>query len=163
MKDLNFNPYKTKDEFRQNYKLHDLAETYGKNLLIQWGFGFTEFGKDNRHQKVWEDGEDQPDLIIEYNGKKALVDWKGKHHPIWLSNKRAILSYESWKSKLNLPVLICFALFNNHEAFLDFKFACLGVHSYTSSNQKEWDKNTTVEFEKDLPEFTKANVLKYLI
>ncbi len=163
MKDLDFDPYKTKNEFRQNYKLHDLAETYGKNLLIQWGFEFKEFGKDNRHQKVWEGGEDQPDLIIEYKGKRALIDWKGKHHPAWLANQRAVNSYENWNNKLKLPVLICFALFNNNDSFLEFKFACLGVHKYSSSEKKEWDKNTTVEFQKDLPDFSKPNVLMYLI
>ena len=37
MKGLDFRPAKSKEEFRGNYKLHDLAERTGKNLLVQWG------------------------------------------------------------------------------------------------------------------------------
>ena len=112
MKKLDFNPYKTKDEFQNNYKLHDLAETYGKNLLIQWGVKFSEFGKDNRYQKIWERGKDKPDLLIEYNGEKAFLDWKGKHKKVWLVNKRAFDSYKFLKDKYSLPAFICFSVFS---------------------------------------------------
>ncbi len=110
MKKLDFNPHKSKEAFRNNYKLHDFAEVYGKNLLIQWGFTFHEFGKDKRYEKVWEKGQDKPDLIIEYKGKKALLDWKGKHKNVWLVNKRAVDSYFVWREKLKIPVFVCFAV-----------------------------------------------------
>ncbi len=162
MKELDFNPHKSTADFRKNYKLHDQAEIYGKNLLIQWGFHFEEFGEDNRHSRVWEEGNDKPDLIIEYRGKKAMVDWKGKHHNTWLANERAVRSYEKWIKKFNMPMFICFAVFDGNNLFLEFRFACLGKHKYSLSHKKEWDKNSTVEFEKDLPELTKPNILKCL-
>ena len=162
LKDLDFNPHKSTKEFRNNYKLHDLAETYGNNLLIQWGFNFDEFGKDNRYEKVWEKGEDKPDLLIEYKNHRALLDWKGKHKPLWIVNKRAVSSYEKWKLKMQLPVFICFAVFDVHNMVLDFHFACLGNHGYIVSVKKEWDKNDTIEFKTDLPVFSKSNILKYL-
>ena len=162
MKELDFKPKKSTDEFRKNYRLHDLTDTCGKNLLIQWGFNFKEFGRDKRFEKVWEGGGDQPDLIIDYKGKKAFVDWKGKRRPTWHANLRAVLAYETWKEKLGLPLLICFAVFDNGESLTDFRFACLGEHNYSKSKGKAWDKNTVVEFDPNLPEFKKANVLKFI-
>ncbi len=160
MKSLDFNPHKSTEEFRKNYKLHDLAEMYGKNLLIQWGVRFNEFGGDERYKKVWEGGGDKPDLVIEYKGKKALLDWKGKHKPVWIVNKRAVGSYEAWKEKLKIPTIICFAVFDKNNILTDFRFAKIGLHLYSPSKQKEWDKNETVEFNTPLPEFTKPNILQ---
>ncbi|MCB0732542.1 MAG: hypothetical protein KDC88_16080, partial [Ignavibacteriae bacterium] len=93
MKTLDFKPKKSKEDFRKNYKLHDLAEYHGKNLLTQWGIDFEDFGKDKRYEKVWEKGEDKPDIIAELNGKKFLIDWKGKTKEVFWVNKRAIDSY----------------------------------------------------------------------
>lgn len=160
MKDLDFNPHKSTKEFRKNYKLHDLAEIYGKNLLIQWGFKFIEYGKDKRYEKVWEKGEDKPDLLIEYKDKRALLDWKGKHKPVWIVNKRAVDSYKIWEEKLKLPMIICFAVFDASNLLDNIYFASTLMHKYEISKKKEWDKNLTVEFEKDLPLFTKPNLLK---
>lgn len=162
MKELNFKPHKSTKDFRKNYKLHDLAEQHGKNLLIQWGFKFIEYGKDKRFEKVWEKGEDKPDLIIEYKDKRALLDWKGKHKSIWLVNKRAIDSYKRWEEKLKTPVIICFFLFNNNNSINKICFALINSHKYQTSKRKEWDKNQTIEFEKDLPLFSKVNLLKFL-
>ncbi len=163
MKDLDFTPYKSGKEFRNNYKLHDMAENYGKNMLIQWGFTFSDFGGDKRFEKVWEKGEDKPDMIISYKGRRAFVDWKGKHKSTWLINKRAFLSYESWMKKLNVPVIVCFFVFDKSNSRVESRFACIGKHSYIESKRKEWDKNTTVEFEMDLPEFTKLNLVNYIL
>ena len=162
MKKLDFNPSKSTDDFRKNYKLHDIAEYNGKNLLTQWGFKCTEFGEDNRYKKVWEKGEDKPDTIISYNDKSALLDWKGKHGSTWLVNERAIRSYEKWSAELKLPLVIAFFVIDNERKIVKRKFAVLNNHSHKLSNNKQWDKNSTVEFEKDLPDFTKANLLKYI-
>jgi len=75
MKELDFRPAKSKEEFRSNYKLHDLSEQVGKNLLVQWGFDFKTLGEDKRYQKLWEKGEDKPDIILTSKGKSALLDW----------------------------------------------------------------------------------------
>jgi|GEM_PF-614425 hypothetical protein len=163
MKELDFNPYKTGKEFRNNYKLHDLAENHGKNLLIQWGFSFSEFGGDKRFEKVWEKGNDKPDLVISYKGRRALIDWKGKHKPTWLINKRAYQAYNNWMEKLNIPVFVAFFVFNDSNVLSEIKFACIGKHSFIESKNKEWDKNSTIEFEIDLPEFTKLNLVNFIL
>ncbi len=163
MKELDFKPHKSKEEFRKNYKLHDLAEAHGKNLLIQWGIEFSEFGKDRRYEKVWEKGKDKPDLIISYKGKEALLDWKGKHSAKWLMNERAYNAYLEWKSKMNMPVFVSFFQFDEKDNLLDKRFAVIGFHQPKASKEKEWDKNKTVEFDDILPEFTKSKFLKYFL
>ena len=163
MEDLNFQPHKSKEEFRKNYKLHDLAEQFGKNLLIQWGFRFEIFGKDRRYEKVWEGGKDKPDLIISYKGKEALLDWKGKHSPRWIMNERSYQSYLAWKNKMNMPVFIAFFLLDEKDNLLETRVAAIGVNTTKQSQSIEWDKNKTVEFDESLPIFTKAEILKYLL
>lgn len=163
MKELDFKPHKSTEEFRNNYKLHDLAEECGKNLLVQWCVRFDIFGKDRRYEKVWEGGRDKPDLIISYKGKEALLDWKGKHSPKWLMNERAYLAYLDWKNKMNMPVFVAFFLFDEKEILKDTRVAVIGLHTPKLSSEKEWDKNKTVEFDESIPQFTKAEVLKYLL
>jgi len=163
MKKLDFNPAKSTESFRKNYKLHDLAEINGKNLLTQWGISFKEFGQDNRYKKVWEKGEDKPDVIIEYKGKSAMLDWKGKHKAKWMLNQRAITAYERWSEVYSLPIIIAFFVFDLQSNLLQRKFAFLKKHSYFESNGRQWDKNKTVEFNEPLPHFTKANIVSHLI
>ncbi len=163
MKDLDFRPSKSKEAFHKNYKLHDLAEWHGKNLLEQWGIDFSEFGRDNRFKKVWEKGEDKPDTLIEYKGKKAFIDWKGKHKIGWLVNKRSVEAYKNWSAELGIPVFIVFFVFNEKNVLIEKRFAFLNKHNYFNSKDKQWDKNQTVEFEKDLPEFSKADILNFLL
>ena len=163
MKELDFHPAKSKEEFRSNYKLHDLAERAGKNLLVQWAIDFKMFGEDKRYEKLWEKGEDKPDVIINYKGKQALLDWKGKHSKTFLVNTRAIKSYERWQIKFNIPVIIAFIVFDENNNLIDRRFAFLPVHEFVESEKTQWDKNKTVEFKEDLPKFTKENLIKYLL
>jgi len=164
MKKLDFQPAKSKDDFRKNYKLHDLAEYHGKNLFFQCGVEFHDFGKDRRFEKVWEKGKDKPDIIAEYNDKKFLVDWKGKTKNEFWVNKRAIEAYKNWSNELNLPIFICFLVFNNNDRGLkERKFAIIGHHSYSTVNSKAWDKNEVVEFDQNLPKLTKANLIELLM
>ena len=162
MKTLNFKPVKSKDDFRKNYKLHDLAEYHGKNLFSQWGIDFKEFGKDRRFEKVWEKGEDKPDIIAEYNGVNFLIDWKGKSKEGYWVNKRAIESYQNWSTKLKLPVVMCFFLFDVKNNLKARRFAVLSKHQYTSLEGKAWDKNEVVKFQEELPEFTKSKLIEFL-
>lgn len=163
MKKLDFRPAKSKEAFRGNYKLHDLAETTGKNLLVQWGFNFKNFGQDRRYEKLWEKGEDTPDAIISYRGKTALLDWKGKHKPGWMVNYRAVKSYEKKQADLKLKTIICFFVFDEKEFVIERRFAIVGKNNYAVSKNKQWDKNTTVEFNEDIPKFTKENLLRALM
>ncbi len=158
MKSLNFQPAKTKEDFRKNYQLHDLAEFHGKNLFSQWGVEYKEFGKDRRYEKVWEKGNDKPDIIAQINNIKFLVDWKGKKKKSYWVNKRAINSYKNWGDKLGCKVLVCFFVFNDDNSIKERKFAIVGENSYTELSQKAWDKNDVIAFEETLPIF-KRNVL----
>ncbi|MDA3860008.1 MAG: hypothetical protein PF445_02175 [Melioribacteraceae bacterium] len=162
MKNLDFNPSKTTTDFRNNYKLHDIAEFNGKNLLLQWGFRCTEFGEDNRYKKVWEKGADKPDAIISYKDKSALLDWKGKRGAKWLVNERAINSYGKWSKEFGLPIVVAFFVINDENKIVKRNFSVLNKHKHSISKGKQWDKNTTIEFQKDIPEFTKANLLNIL-
>jgi hypothetical protein len=162
MEELDFNPHKGKESFRNNYKLHDISEKIGKNLLIQWGFSFNNFGEDKRYERVWEKGQDKPDVIISYKNKKALLDWKGKHKAVWIINRRAFMSYKQWQQKLNFPVFVFFGVFDAQKNLVDSRLARIDKHSYIFSLKREWDKNETVEFEQDLPKFTKANLVKLI-
>lgn len=158
MKELNFQPAKTKEDFRENYKLHDLAEYHGKNLFTQWGIKFEEFGNDRRYEKVWEKGEDKPDIIADYNGMKFLIDWKSKTQTSYWLNKRAAESYKKWSAKLNLEVVICFFIFDKNYYLTERKFAVLSKHKYELLGDKAWDKNEVVGFN-ELPVLNKFNLL----
>lgn len=160
MEKLDFRPSKSKEEFRKNYKLHDLAEYHGKNLITQWGIKYNEFGMDKRYQAVWEKGKDKPDLVLLINNKKVFLDWKGKKSRKWLVNKRAVEAYEMWKNKFDLPVVIVFFVFDKENNILERRIASLGLHKYKDSINKQWDKNLTVEFIENLPDFTKQNLFK---
>ena len=159
MKALNFQPAKSKDDFRRNYKLHDLAEYHGKNLFQQWGIEFKEFGKDRRFEKVWEKGKDKPDIIAEFNNIKFLIDWKGKKKKSYWVNKRAINSYKNWGEKLNCKVLVCFFVFNEDNSIKERKFAVIGKNTFEELPNKAWDKNDVVAFDKNLPDFTRNNLI----
>jgi hypothetical protein len=162
MKTLDFKPAKTKEDFRKNYKLHDLAEYQGKNLLSQWGIDFKEFGKDRRYEKVWEKGKDKPDIIANYLGVEFLIDWKGKRKSGWWVNKRAIDSYKEWSKKLNLKMIICYFVFNEKNILQERRFALVEYHKYQELTNKAWDKNDVVAFEQNLPKFTKLNLIRLL-
>lgn len=162
MKKLDFQPAKSKENFRKNYKLHDLAEYHGKNLLFQWGIDFKEFGKDRRYERVWEKGEDKPDIIAQYKNVNFLIDWKGKTKEAYWINKRAINSYLNWSKKLKLEVIICFFIFDKQNNLIERKFALISKHKYKVIENKAWDKNEVVKFEADLPKFTKLNLIKML-
>jgi hypothetical protein len=162
MKSLDFNPSKTGKEFRKNYELHDLAEYHGKNLLFQWGVNFNDYGKDRRFERVWEKGEDKPDIIAEYNEVKFLIDWKGKTKRAFWVNRRAIDSYKNWSSKLNLDVVICFFVFDTKNKLADRRFAILSIHQFIEDNKKAWDQNRVIKFDIDLPKFTKSNLINQI-
>lgn len=162
MEELNFRPQKSKESFHANYSLHDLASKTGCNLLVQWGIEFHHFGEDQRYNKVWEKGKDKPDLIITVRDKKALLDWKGKKKNYKWINKRAAESYLDWSSKMDMPAIICFFSFDDKSGLLTRHFAILPTHKFNAVTNKAWDGNEIVSFDEILPEFTKANLLKYL-
>ena len=162
MKSLNFSPVKSADEFRKNYKLHDLAEYHGKNLLIQWGVDFMDYGKDKRYERVWEKGEDKPDIVAEYKSIRFLIDWKGKSKKDFWINKRAADSYGNWSFKLDLEVVICFFIFNKDRTIADRRFAVLSKHERKLLEKDAWDKNKVISFGNDLPVLTKLNLLQFL-
>ena len=159
MEKLSFKPFKEKSKFRSNYKLHDHAEFHGNNLLVQWGVSFIPFGEDRRLEKLWEKGNDKPDIIIEYKGKFSLLDWKGKQSNLFLANKRAVESYIRWEEKTGMPVFLAFLVFDEKLNLSDRRIARLGFHNFRESENLQWDKNKTIMFKTDLPKFTKENLI----
>lgn len=159
MQKLNFQPAKSKENFRKNYQLHDLAEYHGKNLFLQWGVDFKDYGKDRRYERVWEKGEDKPDIVAEYKNIQFLIDWKGKAKEAFWVNERAIKSYETWSKELNLHVVVAFFIFDKKGFLKDRRFAILSKHNYLVSEEKAWDKNKVIKFQTDLPKFNKHNLL----
>ncbi len=112
---------------------------------------------------MWEKGKNKPDVVINYKGKRALLDWRGKHIKSFLVNIRAIESYERWRNKFHIPVVIAFFIFDEKNSLLERRFAFLPAHKYIESASKQWDKNKTVEFNEGLPKFTKENLIKHLL
>lgn len=163
MKKLEIDPFKSKEAFRKNYELHDKAAKYGEELLAKWGFKFQEFGKDKRYERVWEKGEDKPDLILIYGNKNvSLLDWKAKRSSRLIVNKRAYDAYKIWMEKFNLPVLIAFCFFDKEEKIEKIEFVNLLYAKVSHRSEKVWDKNMVVEFESKTISFTKENLLKSL-
>ena len=160
MEQLDFKPAKSKTDFRSNYRLHDLAETVGKNLLVQWNIKFRNFGEDRRFTLICEKGEEKPDTIIHYDGKSVLIEWKGKHSSNWIVSEKSVKSYDKWKEKLKLPVLICFFEFNEANSVVNRRFAIWDMHTYSEIQRKQWDKNKMVEFGGELPVFNKLNLIE---
>lgn len=76
MKELDYCPAKQKQEFRSNYKLHDLSE------------------------------------------------------------RATIKSYEHWKRKLSMSVMIAFLIFDYENKLMDRRCAFLGKHSYSLCEEK---------------------------
>jgi Holliday junction resolvase len=162
MKSLDFNPAKSKEKFKKNYRLHDLAEYHGKNLLFQWGIDFKDFGKDMRYDKLWEKGKDKPDIIAKHENIQFLIDWKSKNSESFWVNKRAMDSYLNWRGILNIEVVICFFLFDKQKHLVDRRFAIPCKHEFRIDDKRTWDKNIVVKFGNELPKFTKLNLLKFL-
>ncbi|NOX19035.1 MAG: hypothetical protein GXO87_12245, partial [Chlorobi bacterium] len=119
--------------------------------------------EDNRYKKVWEKGEDKPDIILTYKGKSVFLDWKGKHKPLWILNKRAVTAYEKWSEIYSMSAIIVFFVFDKAGNLTGKKFAFIGKHSYVDSAKRQWDKNETVQFTNELPDFTKAELISYLL
>jgi hypothetical protein len=163
MKKLDIDPFKSKESFRKNYELHDKAAKYGEELLTQWGFDYQEFGRDKRYYRVWEKGEDKPDLILIYENRNiALLDWKAKRTSQFIINKRAYDAYKIWMDKFNLPVLIVFCFFDKEDKIEKFEFLNLTDAKIYRKSEKVWDKNIVVEFESKTISFIKENILKSL-
>lgn len=160
MKRLDFVPAKSKEEFRKNYNLHDKAVDDGLNLLTQWGIEFKPFGEDRRYERVWEKGEDKPDVIIYSKEGKAFLDWKAKKSNRFLVNERAVEAYARWSEKYKLPVLIAFFLYDAENVLIDRRLVLLGKDAFFKSEKREWDKNRTVEFDKGIELFNKVNLIK---
>ena len=153
MKELDFNPIKSKRKFLENYELSDRAAEMGDEMLRKNGFTPVPFGEDRRNERVWEVGKDKPDRKILKDGREiALVDWKGKSKDYWMINERAYNGYLEWSSKLKLPVYVAIWSFQNNRG----KFIKLPAGKVTKKT--EWDRNAIVVFDlksmkawKDLP------------
>ncbi len=153
LKELNFNPIKSKRKFLENYELSDRAAQMGDEMLRKNGFTPIPFGEDRRNERVWEESKDKPDRkILKDDREIALVDWKGKNKDYWMINERAYNGYLEWSSKLKLSVYVAIWSFQSNRG----KFVKLPTGKVT--RKTEWDRNAVVVFDlkrmkawKDLP------------
>ncbi len=142
LKELDFNPIKSKRKFLENYELSDRAAQMGDEMLRKNGFTPLPFGEDRRNEPVWEVGKDKPDRKILKDGREiALVDWKGKSKDYWMINERAYNGYLEWSSRLKLPVYVAIWSFESGLG----KF--IRLPAGTVSRKTEWDRNPVVIFD----------------
>lgn len=151
-----------KTNMQSSIKLNDLAGLITKNLLTQWNIKFKNFCEDKFRKNILLPGIEKPNLIITYNNKSALLDFKGKNSDGWIVNKKTAAAYSKLQRDLNLPAIISFFIFNDINMVKERRFAILNVHGYLERNGKRSRKNKTVVFPKDLPVFNKENLLRYI-
>jgi hypothetical protein len=146
MKNRDFGVIKTESEFLSNYSLHDRAQHIGEKYLKDKGIIYSTFGEDRRFEKVWEAGEDKPDIIIMHpkiaQKPLCLLDWKGKKSQGIRLNKRAYLSYRKIAKKMGIPAIVATAYFNDTN-LTKFIYVDLTDDSIFVGWQTEWDKNVT--------------------
>lgn len=104
MRQLDFEPIKSTEEFRKNYQMHDKALGILKSYLRQRNFIIINYGPDRRNERVW--GDDKPDLIIWQNGYwLAFIDCKGHSSDKWMLNERAYNTYLNYSKIYQIPII----------------------------------------------------------
>lgn len=161
MEELNFYQQKPKQSYCASDNIQNIVEAAGKDLLIQWNIRYKNFCDERRFDKFWGKDVDKPNLIIWYNDKPALLDWKGKQSKGWSANEQAVKFYERLQKELNIPILICFITFDENEYIAERRFAVINSHAYVE-NKKPPERNKNVMFKDELPIFNKENLLKYV-
>jgi len=129
VRELDFEPIKSKEQFLENYNKHDVAMDVFKNYCRKFpGLFVFPYGEDSRNKKVWAQGNDKPDLRAYFKPTKntSLIDVKGHTNRNFMINKRAYDSYINWGNKLHHRVFIIWVLINeglmfwNELPFSDF-------------------------------------------
>lgn len=162
MKQTRADQKKIAEELKNRYKLREKSESYLRNLFIQWGIRFSKIEDEKDYAKIFEKEKEKPFLLIEYRGKKALVEFISQYDAIELVDKRFIGTFEMWRERANLPLLIVLLSFDDRDSLLEIRAAKLGTHTYTNSDKKDADGNQTIEFAQELPSLTKVNLLNLL-
>lgn len=162
MKQQNPDRQKKLEELKNKFKLREKSDSYLKNLFIQWGIRFSKIEDDKDFAKIFEHDKDKPNLLIEYRGKKAAIDFISKHDPVWIVDKQTVKTYNTWIEKLNLPLIVVFFAFDERDSLVDTRAAKLGTHVYVDFNSEKSNGKQNVEFTDELPIFDKVNMLKLL-
>jgi len=162
LKQQNPDRQKKLEELKNKFKLREKSDSYLKNLFIQWGIRFSKIEDDKDFAKIFEHDKDKPNLLIEYRGKKAAIDFISKHDPVWIVDKQTVKTYNTWIEKLNLPLIVVFFAFDERDSLVDTRAAKLGTHVYVDFNSEKSNGKQNVEFTDELPIFDKVNMLKLL-
>jgi hypothetical protein len=114
MKERPFPVIKTKPQWYGNCSLHDVAQKFGENHLVEKEYSTIEYGEDRRDEDLWEDGEDKPDCFVvkasDPDKKICLLDWKGKsNNSVYCVNERAYYAYLKWQKHFEIPLIIAMA------------------------------------------------------
>jgi len=118
MKELDFEPIKSKRQFLTNYEKHDEAIKLLKDYLSHTEFSSKPFGEDRRYEHIWEKGRDKPDCQL-FSGQTliALTDVKGHSGSTFMLNKRAYNSYLRWAQLLKVPCYIIWFILKEGRAY----------------------------------------------
>lgn len=149
-KSIDYNPIKSKEQFLNNYNLHDIALNYVIGQFKDKGFIICTLGKDLRKLKV-EMKNEIPDLLILNENKIISLDIKAKRSIKWFGriNKRAVCGYRRFRdsvsiSEYTIPIYAQFILIEENKS--------TGVIGYSNLSEIhlkeniEWDKNITYQF-----------------
>lgn len=118
MKSLETEPIKTGEQFRDNYKKHDLARDIVLAYMKQRHIKVIDYGDDRREERVWEAGKDKPDAIIWHPELQlAFVDWKGHKDDKWMLNERAYDSYIRYSENYEIPIYCLWVILSSEKIY----------------------------------------------
>jgi len=165
---LKINPLKTKEQFLNNYTLHDIATAYIALKYFQKNFSLHPIGKDLRNESVMIINE-VPDYYVEkiididseehFNFFCFDVKAKRKINFFGWVNERAIHGYKKLSDNCNVPVYLIFILFENGRPTETYGYCNLSKKPLEA--KIAWDKNKVLvyDWKKGLPNI-KPNYVK---
>ena len=118
---LNYKPIKTKEQFLNNYQMHDRASESILELLSNKGYFIFHLGKDLRNKRVQMKNE-IPDFLLLTNKLLIGFDVKSKSKLDWFGivNERAVKGYRKFqenvsKDNYKIPIYSQFILIDNND------------------------------------------------
>jgi len=160
LSELNFSLLKTKEQFLNNYNLHDKASSYIALKYLQNNFSLHPIGKDLRFRGVMIQNE-VPDYYVEriidiesidkFNYFCLDIKSKSKVEYFGWINERAVHGYNKLSRSCKVSVYLIFILMENGNPTEKYGYCDL---SETPKKRKiAWDKNSVLiyEWEAGLP------------
>lgn len=154
LSELNFSPIKTKNQFLNNYSLHDKASAYVALKYLQSNFSLHPIGKDLRHKRVMIQNE-VPDYYVERivdlestsNSNCFCIDVKSKRRIEYFGwvNERAMHGYKKLSRNCNISVYLIFILMQDGKPTEKYGYSNLSEASI--KKKSAWDKNSVLIYD----------------